>query len=201
LRGTKPFTINGSQVDANTFGAGTCVETITDLTGRPDGFSPKPSLSNPNSPLRCSAGAVTLSVTAGGGTTTAMTYTWTVGGTPYTTTTNSYTTGSLLASAAYTVKVKNANDCESNTVNGNITVRYPATTGNAPDASCGCATGLQNCSGVCLSNCGATENGNCGEDYQACSGVACDCPTRCAQDGYRYYRIVKWLVDKCFCCN
>ncbi|MDR0694322.1 MAG: hypothetical protein LBF81_03365, partial [Prevotellaceae bacterium] len=106
LRGTKPFTINGSQVNANDFGAGTCITSITDLTGRPDGFAPPaPTISNPTSPSRCNSGAVTLSVTAGGGTTTAMTYTWTIGGTTYPNQTNSYTTASLSASAAYTVKV------------------------------------------------------------------------------------------------
>jgi hypothetical protein len=151
LRGTPPFIINSSQtVTSKTFGAGTCITSITDLTGRPDGFaSPNPTLSSPNSPSRCNAGAVTLSVTRGGGTTTAMTYTWTIGGTNYTTTTNSYTTASLSASAAYTVKVKNANNCESNTASGNITVNFPGTNGQPYHTTCGCANGTTNCSGTC----------------------------------------------------
>ncbi|MDR2358897.1 MAG: hypothetical protein LBD87_03730, partial [Prevotellaceae bacterium] len=113
LRGTKPFTINGNQpVDALTFGAGTCITSITDPTGRPDGFADTPTISSPNSPSRCNAGAVMLSATVSGGTTTAMTYTWTIGANPYTNQTNSYTTETLNASAAYTVKVINANNCE-----------------------------------------------------------------------------------------
>jgi hypothetical protein len=154
LHGTKPFTINNTQtVDAFTFGAGTCITSITDPTGRPDGFAtPAPVVSNPNSPSRCNAGAVTLSTTLSGGTTTAMTYTWTIGVTPYTNQTNSYTTPSLSASAAYTVKVKNANNCESNTANGNITVNYPGTNGQPPN-TCGCASGLQTCNGKCLPAC------------------------------------------------
>ncbi|MDR0582237.1 MAG: hypothetical protein LBG31_04650 [Prevotellaceae bacterium] len=171
LRGTKPFTINGSQVEANTFGAGTCITSITDPTGRPDGFaSPVLTVSSPASPSRCNAGAVTLSVTAGGGTTTAMTYTWTIGGTSYTSNTNSYTTGSLSASAAYSVKVKNVNNCESNTTNGSITVNFPGTNGQAAHATCGCATGTTNCSGTCRTTRYTYSNGactgNCDERWQ-----------------------------------
>ncbi|MDR1406333.1 MAG: hypothetical protein LBI89_03930, partial [Prevotellaceae bacterium] len=123
LKGTKPFTINGNiPVDAYTFGAGTYITGITDLTGRPDGFAATPVISSLNSPARCGAGTVTLSATASGGTTTAMTYTWTIGGTNYTSPTNSYTTGSLSSSTTYTVKVKNANNYESAAVGGNITI-------------------------------------------------------------------------------
>jgi hypothetical protein len=143
LKGTPPFTINGTIIEnTKTFGAGTCITSISDLTGNPDGIVPAlPSLSSPNSPSRCSAGAVTLSVTRSGGTTTAMTYTWNIGGTPYTNQTNSYTTGSLSASTTYSVKVKNANNCESNTVNGSISIgAVPATPTNASSNS-RCGTG------------------------------------------------------------
>ncbi|MDR2358412.1 MAG: hypothetical protein LBD87_01250, partial [Prevotellaceae bacterium] len=172
LRGTKPFTINGDQtIDALTFGAGTCIMSIIDPTGRPDGFaSPKPSLSSPNSPTRCNAGAVTLSATVSGGTTTAMTYTWTIGGNAYTNQTNSYTTASLTASAAYTVNAINANNCESNTESGNITVNYPGTNGQSAHAMCGCATGTTNCNGVCKTTGYTYSNGactgNCAERWQ-----------------------------------
>jgi hypothetical protein len=81
-----------------------------------------------------------------------MTYTWTIGGTNYTTTTNSYTTASLTASATYTVKVKNTNNCESNTANGNITVNYPGTNGQS-SSPCGCATGTTICNTLCLTDC------------------------------------------------
>jgi hypothetical protein len=150
LRGTKPFTINGDQpIDALTFGAGTCIMSITDPTGRPDGFAGTPTVSSTNSPSRCSAGAVTLSATVSGGTTTAMTYTWTIGANAYTNQTNSYPITSISAPAAYTVMVKNANNCESNTASGNISVNYPGTNGQSAHATCGCATGTTNCSGTC----------------------------------------------------
>jgi hypothetical protein len=161
LRGTKPFTINGvPNHNSATFGAGTCITSITDPTGRPDGFAEMPAVTGANSPSRCSAGAVTLSVTASDGITTgSMTYTWTIGSNSYTTTTNSYTTGSLSSSAAYTVKVKNANNCESNTVSGNITINNPGTNGQS--AACGCVSGTTNCSGTCITNNYYSQNGAC----------------------------------------
>jgi hypothetical protein len=206
LRGTKPFAVNGSQVDATSFGAGTCVETITDLTGRPDGFaSPKPTLSNPNSPSRCAEGAVTLSATVSGGTTSAMTYTWTVGGTPYTTTTNSYTTGSLSASAAYTVKVKNANNCESATASGNITVRYAGQIGQTPDATCGCAGGTIVCGYSCKSSCEATFKNPCVGDIDSQTDMSWqECAYTCAVRGFAYFRIRQnpnYASTICSCCN
>ena len=151
LRGTPPFTINGSQtIDATTFGAGICITSIADLTGRPDGFAtPALTVSTTNPAARCGAGTVTLTAAAGGGTTTAMTYTWTVGNNNYTTTGNKYTTASLAASAAYSVKVRNANNCESNTASGNITVNLPGNNNQPAHATCGCATGTTNCSGTC----------------------------------------------------
>ena len=163
LRGTKPFTVNSSQtIDADTFGTGTCITSITDLTGRPDGFAPALTISNANSPSRCSAGGVMLTATVGSGATTAMTYTWTVGSTAYTNNTNSYNTASLSASAAYTVKVKNANNCESNTVGGNITVNYPGNNGQTAHATCDCATGTTNCNGTCkTTGTYPTEDGAC----------------------------------------
>jgi hypothetical protein len=50
-------------------------------------------------------------VTAGGGTTTAMTYTWNVGGTSSTTSVNSKTSQALTANTTYTVQIRNANGC------------------------------------------------------------------------------------------
>jgi hypothetical protein len=163
IRGTKPFTINGVPgYNSNAFGAGTCITTITDPTGRPDGFAEMPAVTGANSPSRCNAGAVTLSVTASGGITTGnMTYTWTIGSNNYTTTINSYTTGSLSSSVAYTVKVKNANECESSTAGGYITVNSPGTHGQS-SSPCGCADGTTECSdGVCKNNTTYTIDGNC----------------------------------------
>jgi hypothetical protein len=75
------------------------------------------------SPATQCVGTVTLTATVTSGATTEMTYTWNIGGTNYTTTTNSYTTSSLSSSVAYTVKVKNAYNCESNIASGTITIQ------------------------------------------------------------------------------
>jgi hypothetical protein len=210
LRGTKPFTINSSQtVNSNTFGAGTCIATITDPTGRPDGFAtPSLTIGSPNSPSRCNAGTVTLSATASGGTTTPMTYTWTVGGSNYTTTTNSYKTSTLSTNVAYTVSVKNANNCGSNAASGNVYIYKPSPSGSAPHALCGCEAGLQTCANnLCSVNCNATANakcksgtdrgrGGCTEKQSGDGNVSCVLPsylseTTCAQyattNGYAFY--------------
>ena len=210
LRGTKPFTINGSPVDANDFGAGTCITSITDPTGRPDGFAGTPTISSPNSPSRCNAGEVTLSVTAGGGTTTAMTYTWTIGGTSYTSNANSYTTGSLPTSAVYTVKVEDANNCETDTVSGYISIEYPGSEGQPINASCGCVPGTAQCNGTCNEICNNLEgcciwckkNGFNAAQYptSACGPCACFHKPTC----YSYcYRIVNgaWTASGHYNCG
>ncbi|MDR2802226.1 MAG: hypothetical protein LBB31_03305, partial [Prevotellaceae bacterium] len=119
--------------------------------------------------------------------------------------TNSYTTGSLSASAAYTVKVNDANNCESNTANGNITVDYPATSGSNAHPTCGCDAGLNDCSGVCKSSCGV-ERGSCNKDgwgvattFQSLS----DCSIWCAEKGYPHYDwtyISELYTHACYCC-
>jgi uncharacterized protein (TIGR02145 family) len=98
---------------------------------------PLPVITTTGPDPRCGAGTVTLTATASGSTTTAMTYTWTIDGTSYTTTANSYATGSIPASDTYSVKVKNANNCESNTASGTITVHpLPVITTTSPAAIC-----------------------------------------------------------------
>jgi hypothetical protein len=52
-----------------------------------------------------------LSATLGAGTTTAMTYTWKVGGTSSTTTANSETSQALTAATTYTVQLRNSYGC------------------------------------------------------------------------------------------
>jgi hypothetical protein len=215
LKGTSPFTINDTKLGdgVRTFGAGTCITSITDLTGNPDGIVPAlPSLSSPNSPSRCEAGAVTLSVTVSGGTTTAMTYTWNIGGTTYTNQSNSYTTGSLSASTTYSVKVKNTNNCESNTVNGTITVNNPGTVGSAPHASCGCVQGTVNCRGICAVSCVPTQNATCRDNLidklvQTENEGLTWCRNMAMEGGYSYwssnhspynYYYVTW---HCYRCN
>ena len=138
LRGTKPFTINGNlTVNANTFGAGTCITSITDPTGRPDGFAtPALTVTTSNPDARCGAGAVTLPATASGGTTTAMTYTWIVGGgAARTTTTGSLSHSAAVGSTAYSVTVTNANGCTSTAKTGTITVYNNLTAGAITTAS------------------------------------------------------------------
>jgi hypothetical protein len=218
LKGTPPFTVNSTKLGdgVRTFGAGTCITSITDLTGNPDGIVPAlPSLSSPNSPSRCEAGAVTLSATVSGGTTTAMTYTWNIGGTTYPNQTNSYTTGSLSASTTYSVKVKNANNCESNTVNGTITVNYAGTNGNPTNPACGCASGLSDCNGSCKATCPPTRDSSCSgtvvtKSYNgSASQSLCEpwCLAWATDRNYKYYNY-GWSYQQqnvyrcsCYLCN
>jgi hypothetical protein len=151
LQGAQPFTINGTITEnTKTFGAGTCIETITDFTGNPEGVVPAPpSLSDLNSPSICSAGAAMLFATVGGGVTGAMTYTWNIGGSQDSNQTNSYTTASLSAGTTYSVTATNANKCKSAPATGTITVNYPGTDGQPAHPVCGCAEGTTDCSGTC----------------------------------------------------
>jgi hypothetical protein len=106
LHGTPPFTINGNlTVNANTFGAGTCITSITDLTGNPDGIAhdiPQATISgaaaNP-----CPATTAVLTAAAAN----ATTFTWYKNGAQVQSgTSTSYT---VTATDSYTVQGKNAN--------------------------------------------------------------------------------------------
>jgi uncharacterized protein (TIGR02145 family) len=112
-----------------------CASTLTsftDATGAPGIFEcALPTLSGANSPSRCSAGTVQLTVTADGGMPSPMTYTWTIGGTSYTNQSNSYTI-SLSFSTTYTVKAESAPHCASNTASGQINVNGPGEGGCCP---------------------------------------------------------------------
>jgi hypothetical protein len=126
LQGTPPFVVNGSTLDAGvkTFGAGTCIISLTDATDNPTFILPAaPTVSTSNPAARCGAGAVTLSATAGGGTTTTNTYTWVVdGGAAQTTSTGSLALASVaVGSRTYSVTVTNANKCTSAAATGTIT--------------------------------------------------------------------------------
>ena len=82
-----------------------------------------PEVTTSNPAARCGAGEVTLTATAGGATTTAMTYTWIVGGgTAQTTTTGSLSYSAALGSTTYSVTVTNTNGCTSAAETGTITV-------------------------------------------------------------------------------
>jgi hypothetical protein len=153
LRGTLPFTINSSQtVTSKTFGAGTCITSITDLTGRSDGFATeKPSITAVTSPTICNGAAATLTAMVGGGTTTAMTYTWKVGAAAETTTTvPTYITTQLTGVSTYTVQARNLNGCTSAASTGTITF------GNNFTAGAIAITGQTICSGTTPNVIGST---------------------------------------------
>jgi hypothetical protein len=72
-----------------------------------------PSLSVSASPTEmCSGQSATFTATASGATTTAMTYTWLVGGTSQTTTSNTYSR-TLTTTSSYSASVRNSNNCTS----------------------------------------------------------------------------------------
>ncbi|MDR3133057.1 MAG: hypothetical protein LBU42_03415, partial [Prevotellaceae bacterium] len=126
LNGTPPFTINGAlNINSETFGAGTCITSITDATGNPAGIIPPAPAATVTSPTICYNTTATLSATVGGGTTTAMTYTWNINGaTSVTTAPTITTTQSLTTATTYTVTLRNANGCTSAVSDiGTITVR------------------------------------------------------------------------------
>jgi hypothetical protein len=86
-------------------------------------MSDLPTVTAVTSPAICPNTTASLSATLGSGTTTAMTYTWNIGGTVTTTTTNTITTPALTTTTTYTVQVKNANnDTGPVSARGTITV-------------------------------------------------------------------------------
>jgi hypothetical protein len=118
LRGTPPFIVNGVTLAAGetTFGAGTCMETITDFTYNPTGRIPDPPVAIVSaSETEIDPGTeVTFTATASGGATNEMTYTWDIAGTETTNTTNPYSPIlSTPGENTYTVRVTNANGCAS----------------------------------------------------------------------------------------
>ncbi|MDR1405993.1 MAG: hypothetical protein LBI89_02160 [Prevotellaceae bacterium] len=129
LKGAPPFKVNGVRLaaGATVAGPGTCIASsasFTDLTGHPEGIvSALPVVGTTSPAARCGAGAVTLTATAGGGTTTSMTYTWKVGAAAATTTAGSYpVANAAVGSTAYSVSVRNAAGCTSTVATGAITV-------------------------------------------------------------------------------
>ena len=133
LKGTPPFTVNGTTLGDNvkTFGAGTCITSLSDATNNPASVIPDlPALATSDPAARCGAGEVTLSATASGGTTTAMTYTWVVGGGEAQTTNSDSLSLSTVAvgSTTFSVTVTNANGCTSAQKTGTITVHTAVAT-------------------------------------------------------------------------
>jgi hypothetical protein len=157
LYGTKPFTVNGTTLGntVSSFGPGACMTSFTDFTGNPAGiFTAAPTVSTSNPAARCDAGAVTLTATAAGGTTTAMTYTWIVGGgAPQTTTSGSYSPSAALGSTTYSVTVTNAAGCTGAAATGTITVNaLPAVPTNA-STNARCGTGAVTFSATAPASC------------------------------------------------
>ena len=152
LHGTLPFTINGSTVNTTTFGAGTCITSITDPTGRPDGFAETPAITEVPSPTICYNTAATLTASISSGTTTAMTYTWNIDENITSTTASTKTSQILTVNTTYTVQALNANGCTSNMSSGTIYILSPKLSGESPN-ECGCANSLINCGTICLTEC------------------------------------------------
>jgi hypothetical protein len=130
LKGTPPFTINGTLTEnANTFGAGTCITSITDLTGNPDGNPhaiPQATITGAASNT-CPAVTVVLTAAAAN----AATFTWYKNGSQVQSGASSQYT--VEATGTYTVQGVHAN-CTGTTSTGKpITVNA---CGNVP----GCGT-------------------------------------------------------------
>ena len=99
-----------------------------------------PTLETTDPAPRCGAGTVMLSATAGGGTTTEMSYAWIVGGTAQTTTmTNTYTATVPEGSTTYSVTVTNSAGVPSDAATGTITAHElpAAPTGASSNTVCG----------------------------------------------------------------
>jgi hypothetical protein len=110
-------------------------------------INPVPYISGITSSTVCHNTAVKLTATLSGGTTTAMTYTWNLGGKSSTSFGPTTTTAALTATMTYTVQVKNANGC----VNANLPVGtikvHPKFTAGAI-----ATTGMTICSDILVPN-------------------------------------------------
>ena len=142
-----------------------------------------PTISDVTSPTICKGTAATLTANVAGGAADPMTYTWNVGEATYNSYDGSYTLTSVPASASYTVRVQNANGCESLDASGSITLRLPGEIGAAADQICGCEDCAVNCEGMCRENATTTKLG-------VCSPF---CKQRCVQT----YDVCGNLTDAC----
>ncbi|MDR0582064.1 MAG: hypothetical protein LBG31_03770 [Prevotellaceae bacterium] len=193
LKGTPPFTVNGVPLaaTATTYGAGTCITSLSDATNNPAGIVPAlPTVATVTASTLCAGGTSLLTATLGGGTTSAMTYSWNIGGSPSTTSVNTKTTQTLNANTAFTVTVTNAYGCTSAQKTGAISISSPATSGNTANA-CGCASGLTDCSGTCLSL--SCTNCTC---WNYCSGF-----TQISSVPYENNTITTWSIANTTCQN
>ena len=193
LKGTPPFTVNGTKLGDNvkTFGAGTCITSLSDATNNPAGIVPAlPAVASVAASTLCAGGTSILTATLSGGTTSAMTYSWNIGGSTSTTTGNTKTTQTLNANTAFTVTVTNANGCTSAQKTGTTSITNPSASGQTANA-CGCASGLTNCSGTCLSSCCT----NCAS-WTTCSGF-----TQISSVSYENGTKMTWSAANTYCQN
>jgi hypothetical protein len=101
----------------------------------------------------CGTGAVTLTATASGGTTTAMTYTWKVGvAQTQNTAVNTYSP-TVSAGSTYSVTITNANGCPSVAATGTITVNAVPDPPTNASSNTRCGTGDVNFSASTVSCC------------------------------------------------
>jgi hypothetical protein len=153
LHGTPPFRINGNITESSKIlSAGTCIVTLTDATDNPTFIIPAAPSITATSPTICYNTAANLTVTVSGGTTTAMTYTWNIGGNISSTTVTTKTSQILTANTTYTVQALTANGCTSDVSSGTMYILNPEISGQSPN-ECGCANGLTNCGTICLTEC------------------------------------------------
>jgi hypothetical protein len=189
LHGSPPFKVNGVQLGAGitTFGAGTCITSITDATGNPAGIVPAlPAVTVSAPASACAETAVTFTATASGGTTTAMTYTWNIAGSVLSTTATTYSEAlSSTGTNTYSVSVNNSNGCVSAVSSvENITINSAASR-DAATNPCGCTTGLTACNGYCRNL--SADNAICYNNLEINLGCQTYDHIRCTNPGWSWY--------------
>ncbi|MDR3133279.1 MAG: PKD domain-containing protein [Prevotellaceae bacterium] len=192
LKGMPPFIVNGTKLPDGviTFGAGTCITKITDATDNPAGIIPSlPAVTASAASSACAGAAVVFTATASGGTTTAMTYTWDIAGSPVSTNTGTYSrTFSTTGNHTYSVSVKNSNNCTNVSSVKNIVVNTSAAR-NESASPCGCSAGLTACNGYCRDL--AADGAICHNNLEITRGcMSRDYPDDCyPQPGWQRYLV------------
>jgi hypothetical protein len=150
-----------------------------------------PTVSTVTASTPCAGNTAELTATLSSGTTSSMSYTWTIGNAAATTTeTNTITTQTLDEDTAFTVTVTNAYGCTSAETTGTISITSPSAEGQTAN-TCGCAEGLEDCSGTCLSCCVS----NCAK-WTTCAGI-----TYVASESYENAPIMAWAAANEYCSN
>jgi uncharacterized protein (TIGR02145 family) len=107
------------------------------LTGNPESIVPpaSPVITAVSASTPCNGASAALTATKGSYTTSAMTYTWTIGETSNTNYEHTFTTGNLTENTTYTVTATNAAGCASTATGGTITVYDEFSPGSITTAS------------------------------------------------------------------